>query len=348
MGSVSDLDPGLPGPPALSPSDQALIAAAQRREPRALGRLITTVENAALEADGATQNRVDGLRAAIASGTGIAHVIGVTGPPGVGKSSLTAALVAEWRARGAVVAVVAVDPSSPVSGGALLGDRVRMQRHATDSGVYIRSMSSRGHLGGLAVATYDVLRVLDWAGFDVVLLETVGVGQSEVEVANLADTTMVILAPGLGDGVQAAKAGLLEIADLYVVNKADLPGAQAVVRDLRTTVSLGHRGTWKPPILTAASTPDQGVGNQGVGNQGVAEVVAQVDAHRGHAVASGEWDDRRARTIRHQITSVALARLRRGADGNNDQGLDKLVASVSSGELDTHRAARALLAGWQS
>lgn len=338
MNSGNDLDapvvPGVPG--ALTESDQELLAAAHARQPRALGRLVSAIENSPLDDHGLT-SRGDSLRAAITSTSGAAHVIGITGPPGVGKSSLTASLVSAWRERGAVLAVLAVDPSSPLTGGALLGDRVRMQRHATDPGVYIRSMSSRGHLGGLAAATYDVLRVLEWAGFDLILVETVGVGQSEVEVAALADTTVVVLSPGLGDGVQAAKAGLVEIADLFVVNKADLPGAQAVVRDLRTNLAMGHGGEWKPPILTAISTQDVGV----------AEVVDQTLAHRHQAQASGEWDRRRERTVSHQIISVALAQLRRRATVDLDPPLRDLARRVIDGELDTHRAARALLAQWQ-
>jgi LAO/AO transport system kinase len=172
---------------------------------------------------------------------GSARVIGLTGSPGVGKSTTTSALVSAYRGQGLRVGVLAVDPSSPFSGGALLGDRVRMQDHATDSGVYIRSMASRGHLGGLAWSTPQALRVLDAAGCDVVLVETVGVGQAEVEVASLADSTLVLVAPGMGDAIQAAKAGILEIADIFVVNKADRDGADQAARDLRHMLSLGER-----------------------------------------------------------------------------------------------------------
>ena len=198
---------------------------------------------------------------AVAPHAGHARVIGLTGSPGVGKSTVTAALVRAYRALGQRVGVLAVDPTSPFTGGALLGDRVRMQDHATDSGVFIRSMASRGHLGGLAVAAPQALRILDAAGFDVICVETVGVGQAEVEIASLADSTLVIVAPGMGDSIQAAKAGILEIADIFVVNKSDRPGAQEVVRDLRTMLAMARsgEGEWKPPIVSASATAGDGI-----------------------------------------------------------------------------------------
>ena len=193
---------------------------------------------------------------------GHAQVVGLTGSPGVGKSTTTSALVRELRADGQRVGVLAVDPSSPFSGGALLGDRVRMQDHATDDGVFIRSMASRGHLGGLSSAVPQALRVLDAAGCDVIIVETVGVGQAEVDIASLADTTVVLLAPGMGDGIQAAKAGILEIADIFVVNKADRDGADQVVRDLRYMQSLGGRhsmpGAWRPAIVKTVASRGRG------------------------------------------------------------------------------------------
>ncbi len=197
-----------------------------------MARLVSLVED--------ESPRLREVMAALTPYAGRAQVVGITGPPGVGKSTSTSALVARLRAGGRRVGVLAIDPSSPFSGGALLGDRVRMGDHALDDGVYIRSMAARGHLGGLAWSTPQALRVLDAAGFDVVIIETVGVGQSEVEVAGLADTTLVLLAPGMGDGIQAAKAGILEIGDLYVVNKADRDGADVLRRDLRSALALGH------------------------------------------------------------------------------------------------------------
>ncbi|MGH3423791.1 MAG: methylmalonyl Co-A mutase-associated GTPase MeaB, partial [Nocardioidaceae bacterium] len=241
-----------------------LVERAQAGDARAVARLISLVEDAS--------PLVREVGSALAPHTGKAHIVGVTGAPGVGKSTCTSALVSALRADGKRVGVLAVDPSSPFSGGALLGDRVRMQDHATDRDVYIRSMATRGHLGGLAWAAPQALRVLDAAGCDVVLVETVGVGQSEVEIAGLADTTVVLMAPGMGDGIQAAKAGILEIGDVYVVNKADRDGATQVRRDLRSMLALAEReeGAWKPPIvLTTAS--DGG---------GVDEVAQKIDEHR--------------------------------------------------------------------
>ena len=200
----------------------ALVTAARAGAPRAVARLISLVEDA--------HPALREVMASLAPHTGKAHIIGLTGSPGVGKSTSTSALVAAFRARGQRVGILAVDPSSPFSGGALLGDRVRMQEHALDPEVYIRSMASRGHLGGLSWTTPQAIRVLDAAGCDVILVETVGVGQSEVEIAGLADTTIVLLAPGMGDGIQAAKAGILEIGDVFVVNKADRDGADATDR----------------------------------------------------------------------------------------------------------------------
>ena len=261
--------------------------------------------------------------AALAPHTGNAQIVGITGSPGVGKSTSTYALVTELRRAGKRVGVLAVDPSSPFSGGALLGDRVRMQDHATDREVYIRSMASRGHLGGLAWTTPQALRVLDAAGCDVVLIETVGVGQSEVEIAGLADTTLVLLAPGMGDGIQAAKAGILEIGDIYVVNKADRDGADQVRRDLRSMLALAERpeGAWKPPIVKTVAAK---------AGQGVDEVVDEIDAHRAWLDV-----DRRARHVagtrraRDEIEAIAVTALReRWGDVHGRTELDDLAAQV--------------------
>jgi GTPase len=232
--------------------------------------------------------------------------------------------------------VLAVDPSSPFSGGALLGDRVRMQDHATDPGVYIRSMASRGHLGGLSWTTPQALRVLDAAGCDVVVVETVGVGQSEVEIAGLADTTLVLMAPGQGDGIQAAKAGILEIGDVYVVNKADRDGAEQVRRELRSAVALSDRpeGAWKPPIvLTEAQS-----------GRGVDEVVREIGRHRTWLEESGELARRRIRRAREEIEAIAVAALRERWEsvGSHDD-LDALAEAVVAGEKDPYAAADELL-----
>jgi LAO/AO transport system kinase len=240
--------------------------------------------------------------------------------------------VTELRRAGKRVGVLAVDPSSPFSGGALLGDRVRMQEHATDPGVYIRSMASRGHLGGLSWSTPQALRVLDAAGCDVVVVETVGVGQSEVEIAGLADTTVVLMAPGLGDGIQAAKAGILEIGDIYVVNKADREGAEQVRRELRGMVSMGERPThgWKPPIvLTVAQS-----------GRGLDELAVEIDRHRAWLEDSGQLDQRRARRARDEIEAIAITALRErweGVAGHED--LDALASAVVAGTTDPYTAA---------
>lgn len=273
------------------------------------------------------------VMAALAKHAGGAHIIGLTGSPGVGKSTTTAALIAAYRAQDKRVAVLAVDPSSPFSGGALLGDRIRMEHHATDPGVFIRSVASRGHLGGLSFATPQALRVLDAAGFDVVLLETVGVGQSEVEVAARADTTVVIVAPGMGDGIQAAKAGILEIGDIFVVNKADRAGADDAVRDLRHMIQLGNRERsvdWRTPVVrTVASRAD-----------GIPDLVDSIAAHRDWLNSSGALAERRRRRAQAEIEAIALATLRRrlGGDGG---GLvsDDLANAVASGDTDVYAAA---------
>jgi len=268
---------------------------------------------------------------------GNAQVVGITGAPGVGKSTSTSALVTALRKTGKRVGVLAIDPSSPFSGGALLGDRVRMQDHATDTEVYIRSMASRGHLGGLSWATPQAVRVLDAAGCDVVLIETVGVGQSEVEVAGLADTTVVLLAPGMGDGIQAAKAGILEIGDLYVVNKADRDGATQVARDLRAMLSLAERaeGAWRPPIVkTVAQT-----------GSGVEEVVEKIDEHRAWMESTGELVARRSRRARDEIEAIAVTALReRFGDVHSHAQLDSLAEAVLRGKSDPYTAADQLIA----
>jgi LAO/AO transport system kinase len=305
-----------------------LVTRARAGEARAVARLVSMVE------DGSPQLRE--VMAALTPHAGHAQVVGLTGSPGVGKSTTTNALVKELRAADKRVGVLAVDPSSPFSGGALLGDRVRMQDHATDPGVYIRSMASRGHLGGLSWTTPQALRVLDAAGCDVVLVETVGVGQSEVEIAGLADTTVVLMAPGQGDGVQAAKAGILEIGDLYVVNKADRDGAEQVRRELRSTIAMADRptGGWKPPIvLTVAQS-----------GQGLDEVVAELDRHRAWLEESGELTRRRTRRAREEIEAIAVAALReRWEDVSGHDDLDALAEAVVAGEKDPYTAADELV-----
>jgi len=277
------------------------------------------------------------VMAALSPYAGHAHIVGITGSPGVGKSTSTSALVTAYRATGKRVGVLAVDPSSPFSGGALLGDRVRMQDHATDSGVFIRSMASRGHLGGLAWSTPQALRVLDAAGYDVVLVETVGVGQSEVEIAGMADTTLILLAPGMGDGIQAAKAGILEVGDIYVVNKADRDGVQNVTRDLRNMLALAERpeGAWSPPILKTVASR----------NEGVDEVVAAIEERLAWMRSNGVLDERRRSRARDEIEAIAMTSLRsRFAHLHGDARLDVLAAKVAEGNTDPYTAADELIA----
>ncbi len=276
--------------------------------------------------------------AALAPHSGQAHIIGITGSPGVGKSTSTNALVGAFRQQGKRIGILAVDPSSPFSGGALLGDRVRMQDHALDPDVYIRSMASRGHLGGLSWTTPQALRVLDAAGCEVILVETVGVGQSEVEVAGLADTTIVLLAPGMGDGIQAAKAGILEIGDVFVVNKADRDGADATVRDIRHMISLGDRtepGLWRPPVIKT-------VAQQG---QGIDEVMEAIEKHRSWMDESGALRERRIRRAGDEIESIALQALRaKMGDLRHGNGVDELAAAVVDGTTDPYAAADQVVA----
>jgi LAO/AO transport system kinase len=306
-----------------------LVAAARAGDPRSLARMVSLVEN------GAPQLRP--LMRAVAPYTGHARVVGLTGSPGVGKSTVTGALIRAYRAAGLRVGVLAVDPTSPFTGGALLGDRVRMQEHATDAGVFIRSMATRGHLGGLSVAAPQALRVLDAAGFDVICVETVGVGQAEVEIAALADSTLVILAPGMGDSIQTAKAGVLEIADIFVVNKNDRPGAQEVVRDLRNMLAMVsyREGTWKPPIVSASAASGDGVD----------DLVGRLDAHWSWLVESGERERRLVARAREEIAAIAVAEIRRRLGGlPGESRLDELAAQVATGKLDPYSAADDLTA----
>jgi LAO/AO transport system kinase len=311
--------------------DTALVTRARDGEPRAIARLISLAE------DGSDELRA--VAGALAPATGRARVLGLTGPPGVGKSTTTSALIAAFRKQDKRIGVLAIDPSSPFSGGALLGDRIRMHAHTTDPGVFIRSMATRGHLGGLAWATPAASRVLDAAGFDPVLIETVGVGQSEVDVVSLADTTLVLLAPGMGDGIQAAKAGILEVADIFVVNKADRDGAPQTIRDLRHVISLGRKEmtgpAWRPPIVpTVATTGD-----------GIDEVLAAIEAHHTWLVDTGELEARRRRRAVSEIEAIAVRALRSRLENvHGGELLDRLAKQVVAGELDPYSAADALIA----
>ncbi len=311
-----------------APAVPDLVARARRGDPAAVARLITLVEDASPV--------LREVMSALREHAGRAHVLGITGAPGVGKSTSTNVLVSAMRRAGKRVGVLAIDPSSPFSGGALLGDRVRMGEHALDRDVYIRSMGARGHLGGLAWSTPQAVRVLDAAGCDVVIVETVGVGQSEVEVAGLADTTLVLLAPGMGDGIQAAKAGILEVGDVYAVNKADREGADRTRRELRTMLAMGERreGAWRAPVVkTVAST-----------GEGIDELLGEVDRHAAWLDETGELARRRTVRARREVEAIALSALReRWGQAGRGADLDVLAGRVAAGEVDPYAAADELL-----
>jgi LAO/AO transport system kinase len=310
-----------------------LVARAREGDPRSVARLISLVE------DGSPA--LAEVAAALAPYTGRAQVVGLTGSPGVGKSTTTNELVRALRKAGHRVGVLAVDPSSPFTGGAILGDRVRMQEHSTDPGVYIRSMSSRGQLGGLAAATPQAVRVLEGAGCDVVVVETVGVGQAEVEIASLADTTLVLLAPGMGDAIQAVKAGILEIADVFVVNKADRPGADATYRDIQGMLALGDRAPeqWRPQVVRATA----------VRGEGIDDVVAAIEKHRAWLEKTGELRRSRERRAAVEVEAIALGTLRaRMADPRDGTTLSELAARVADGGLDPYAAAAELINSLES
>jgi LAO/AO transport system kinase len=306
----------------------ALVERALAHDRRAIAKVLSLVEQGG-----------DGARAALAllhPRTGNAWSIGITGAPGAGKSTLTDQLIGRLRATGGEVGVLAVDPTSPFSGGAILGDRVRMQHHTSDDGVFIRSMATRGHLGGLALATPQAVRVLDAVGKEWIVIETVGVGQVEVEVAGHADTTIVVVNPGWGDAVQAAKAGLLEIADVFVVNKADRPGTADAVRDLQGMLEMSGALPWRPPIIeTVATTGD-----------GVDELFAQVTAHRAHLEATGEAEHKRRARLRDELRGLVAAHMLERADAVcSGARFDAVVDEVAARTRDPYSAADSLLRG---
>jgi LAO/AO transport system kinase len=267
---------------------------------------------------------------------GRAYTVGLTGAPGAGKSTLTSALIGHLRAQDLAVAVLAIDPSSPFTGGAILGDRVRMQDHATDPGVFIRSMATRGHLGGLALAAPEAIRLLDAVGKPLVLVETVGVGQVEVEIAGKADTTIVVVNPGWGDAVQANKAGLMEIADVFVINKADRKGVQETTRDLELMLDLSELGDWRPPIVPTVAAKEEGI-----------EALWQaVCDHRAYAAQSGLVERRRARRLQEELREIIVQRLdRRARELCTGEVYDRLTADVVERQLDPWSAADRMLEG---
>ena len=331
---------------------QEIVSRALARDIRAVSRLISIVED--------RRSGFEAAYAAIYPRTGKAHVIGITGPPGSGKSTLVDKMAAEYRGRGKTVGIVAIDPTSPFTGGALLGDRLRMQRHSLDDGVFIRSMGTRGHLGGVARATSGVVDVLDAAGYDYVLIETVGVGQSEVEIASLADTVALVQVPGLGDDIQVIKAGVMEIGDVFVVNKKDRPGVQRVVAEIRMALdlagnasgrgraSLGHHGpaiasgatavtevnAWSPPILQTMAES----------GEGVAEVCDMCDAHLCRLAEDGVLVERRLRRAKSETMQIASDLIWRGLadDPRALEAAEGLARKVACREIDPYSAGRSL------
>ena len=307
-----------------------LLLAARAGDRLALARLLSLVERNGDEAREVAR-LVHGPDPVVAT-------VGITGAPGAGKSTLTNALVGVARAEGARVAVLAIDPSSPFAGGAILGDQVRMGDHATDDGVFIRSMATRGHLGGLAVATPGSVRVLAAVGFDWVLIETVGVGQVEVEVAGATDARVVVLNPGWGDAVQANKAGLLEIADVFAINKADRPGVAEARRDLEQMLELGGARDWRPPVVSCVATT----------SAGVEELWAAVAAHRAAIEASGELERRRRARVEEELREVLAARLAAEAEAlASDDRYRAVRDEVVGGGIDPWTAVDRLLSGWR-
>ncbi|HSY23982.1 MAG TPA: methylmalonyl Co-A mutase-associated GTPase MeaB [Polyangiaceae bacterium] len=298
-------------------------------QPRAIARAMRLVDDRAPEAAA--------LLKALWPSTGKARVIGVTGNPGAGKSTLCDRLIAKYRADGERVGVVAVDPSSPYTGGAILGDRIRMARHATDDGVFIRSLATRGHLGGLSRSARDVVRVLDAAGYGVVLVETVGVGQDELEVTRLADSTLVVMAPGLGDEVQAIKAGLLECADAFAVNKADRDGADAVVRDLELTLALGVAG-WVPPIVKCVASR----------GEGTAAIVTALAAHKAWLDGTEAGRERRRRRLRNEVRESLREALIGAAIADLGPELEDAVRAVEERACDPYTATERLVAAFRA
>jgi LAO/AO transport system kinase len=302
-----------------------LVPGVLARQPRALGRAISVLENG-----GEAQREL--IRRVYAE-TGKARVVGVTGPPGAGKSTLVDRLARLCRKRGETVGILAVDPTSPFTGGALLGDRIRMQTLYTDPGVFIRSMATRGAMGGLARASRDAVDLLDAAGFDWVLVETVGVGQDEVDVVRTVDTVVMVTVPGLGDDIQAIKAGILEIADVFVINKADREGVERTARDLEMMLSIGEHGAWLPPILKTVAARDEGI----------ERVLAEIERHREHLAASGEIERRRRSHLRLRVETILKERVVAAAD--RVLGVEREVERGYDQRLDPYRVADRLFTG---
>lgn len=310
-------------------SDKALLKRVPQGDLRAVSRLITLTENGIERAHKITSELFKQAKKA--------HVIGVTGSPGAGKSTLVDQLAKILTSQGKKVAILAVDPSSPFSGGAILGDRIRMMNAQADSNVFIRSMATRGSLGGLSRATYDAMQILEAAQFDTILVETVGVGQAEIDIARTADTCLVVIVPGMGDSVQAFKAGILEIADLFVINKSDREGADLLERDLLTLLSVAEpvEGEWKPPILRTVATT----------GQGAQEVISKTMEHFGWLASSEQGKTRRRGIVEHQVKRIAQEIVLEKITGPRAELLRGLVDRCLERKIDPHAAARELVKG---
>jgi LAO/AO transport system kinase len=306
---------------------ETLAAAVRAGDRRALARAITLVENGDPMAYEVVRE--------VYPETGSAYVVGVTGPPGVGKSSLLAALVRHIRAADKTVGVISVDPSSPFTQGALLGDRIRLTEHFLDPGVFIRSMGTRGHLGGLAEATLQALLILDAAGKDIVFVETVGTGQSEVEVIGIADTVLLVLMPGSGDSIQALKAGIMEIPDVIAINKKDHPAAKTMLNEVRSILTLDKERSWKPPIVLTEAVADEGV----------VDLWAKVEGHRAFLDEEGLLEERRRKNLAGEVFAVASARAKAHVERavENDPELRRLLDEVQQRELDPLTAVQEIL-----
>lgn len=302
-----------------------LVPRILQRQPRALGRGISILE------DGGEGQRE--LIRRLYPQTGKARIVGITGPPGAGKSTLVDRLARLCRQRGETVGILAVDPTSPFTGGALLGDRIRMQTLYTDPGVFIRSMATRGAMGGLARASRDAVDLLDAAGFDWVLVETVGVGQDEVDVVRTVDSVAVVTVPGMGDDIQAIKAGILEIADVFVINKADREGVERAAKDLEMMLSIGEHGAWLPPIVKTVASREEGVDR----------VLAEIERHRGFLASSGEIERRRRSHLRLRVETILKERVVAAAD--RVLGVDREVERGHQERTDPYRVADRLFAG---
>lgn len=313
--------------PGMRFTDAELVREIRAGNLRAVARLISLSEN---RSPGAAA-----IQSELFKSTGKAHIVGVTGAPGAGKSTLVDAIALEWRKKGKKVGIIAVDPTSPFSGGAILGDRIRMCRVSEDPSVFIRSMATRGSLGGISRATLDAVQILDAAGFDLILVETVGVGQAEVDIVRTADTCLVVLVPGMGDSVQAIKAGILEIADIFVINKADREGADSLHKDLRVLLSLteSEENAWTPMIVQTVATEQKGI----------PELIGALESHTAWLATSAQGREKRIRILEHSIRQIAQELMTERIFEGRSAELRSLAQACLERQSDPHTAAKKLV-----